>query len=224
MSKFLKSLLAIALCMLLCLSVVASLSGLTAFAAEDESEESEEVDIWDIKSPAYMSVSFSSVKTRILGNTSLDQLVLYVSPTINIPYAMYVDVLTGEVIVLRCKDPVNGEFETDSDGIYTYQSYWCSNPYNAGGSLSPSGSASTDSIKQKLYSQIIVTYSENDQESEMNTYADAARNNQITIKKIANGIRVEYTLGRAEDAYMVPRVIRYTKFEALYEQILANCT
>lgn len=224
MSKFLKSLLAIALCMLLCLSVVASLSGLTAFAAEDESEESEEVDIWDIKSPAYMSVSFSSVKTRILGNTSLDQLVLYVSPTINIPYAMYVDVLTGEVIVLRCKDPVNGEFETDSDGIYTYQSYWCSNPYNAGGSLSPSGSASTDSIKQKLYSQIIITYSENDQESEMNTYADAARNNQITIKKIANGIRVEYTLGRAEDAYMVPRVIRYTKFEALYEQILANCT
>ena len=123
MSKFFKSILAFALCLLLCLPVISSVSGLFAFAAEGDEEESEDVDIWDTKGPAYMSVSFSSVKSRILGNTSLDALELYLEPTVAIPYAMYVDKLTGEVIVLRCKDPVDGKFECGADGIYYYQSY-----------------------------------------------------------------------------------------------------
>ena len=227
MSKLFKSILALALCLLLCLPVVSSLSGLVAFAEESKEDKEEDVDIWDTKGPAYMSVSFSSVKSRILGNTSLDRLEVYVEPTEAIPYAMYVDKLTGEVIVLRCNDPVNGEFEKGGDDIYLYQSYWCSNPYNAGASTSPSKNASTDSIKQQLYSQIIIKYvdkSSSNTENEMTSYKDAARNNQITVKKIANGIRVEYKLGRAENTYMVPRVIKLEKFEALLEQIRTNCT
>ncbi len=231
MSKLFKSILAFALCLLLCLPVLTSISGLVAFAAEDSSEDSSaaDVDIWDTKGPAYMSVSFSSVKSRILGNTSLDALELYLEPTEAIPYAMYVDKLTGEVIVLRCKDinPDTGKFDTSADGVYLYQSYWCSNPYNAGASTNPSKQASTDSIKQLLYSQIIIKYvdkSSSNTENEMTSYKDAAKNNQITVKKIANGIRVEYKLGRAENTYMVPRVIKLEKFEALLEQIRTNCT
>lgn len=226
MSKIMKSILAFTLCLLLCLPILSSMSGILAFA-EEEDEESEEINVWDTKGPAYMSVSFSSVKSRILGNTSLDKLELYFTPSIAVPYAMYVDKLTGEVIVLRCKDPVDGEFKCSDDGIYLYQSYWCSNPYNAGASVSSSKQASTDSIKQLLYSQIIIKYvdkSASNTESEMTSYKDSARNNQITVKKIANGIRVEYKLGRAENTYMVPRVIRYEKFEALVEQIKTNCT
>ncbi len=229
MSKYFKSILALALCLLLCLPVLSSMSGILAFAAEDASEEeSADENIWDTKGPAYMSVSFSSVKSRILGNTSLDALELYLEPTAAIPYAMYVDKLTGEVIVLRCKAPnADGKFETSADGVYLYQSYWCSNPYNAGASTSPSKSASTDSIKRQLYSQIIIKYvdkSSSNTENEMNSYKDSAVNNQITVKKIANGIRVEYKLGRAENTYMVPRVIKLEKFEALLAQIVANCT
>jgi len=196
MSKLLKSILAFALCLLLCLPVLSSVSGLFAFAAEtSDDENSKDVDIWDTKGPAYMSVSFSSVKSRILGNTSLDALELYLAPTEAIPYAMYVDKLTGEVIVLRCKDDdKNGEFDTSADGVYLYQSYWCSNPYNAGASTNPSKQASTDSIKQLLYSQIIIKYvdkSSSNTENEMTSYKDSARNNQITVKKNANGIRVD---------------------------------
>ena len=229
MSKLLKSILAFALCLLLCLPVLSSVSGLFAFAAEtSDDENSKDVDIWDTKGPAYMSVSFSSVKSRILGNTSLDALELHLAPTEAIPYAMYVDKLTGEVIVLRCKDDdKNGEFDTSADGVYLYQSYWCSNPYNAGASTNPSKQASTDSIKQLLYSQIIIKYvdkSSSNTENEMTSYKDSARNNQITVKKIANGIRVEYKLGRAENTYMVPRVIKLEKFQALLEQIRTNCT
>ncbi len=229
MSKLFKSILAFVLCMLLCLPVLTSMSGILAFAAGDaDDEESVDEDIWDTKGPAYMSVSFSSVKSRILGNTSLDALELYLEPTVAIPYAMYVDKLTGEVIVLRCKDPdANGNFEKSADEVYLYQSYWCSNPYNAGASTSPSKSASTDSIKRQLYSQIIIKYvdkSSSNTENEMNSYKDSAVNNQITVKKIANGIRVEYKLGRAESTYMVPRVIKLEKFYALLEQIRTNCT
>lgn len=228
MSKTLKSILALALCLLLCLPVLSSVSGLVAFAEGDtEDEESVTVDVWETKGPAYMSVSFSSVKSRILGNTSLDRLDLYLEPTETIPYALYVDKLTGEVIVLRCNDPVDGKFEQGSDEIYLYQSYWCSNPYNAGASTSPSKNASTDSIKQQLYSQLIIKYvdkSSSNTENEMNSYKDSAKNNQITVKKIANGIRVEYKLGRAENTYMVPRVIKLEKFQALLEQIRTNCT
>ncbi|MBO5403124.1 MAG: hypothetical protein J6A85_08150 [Clostridia bacterium] len=230
MSKIFKSILAFALCLLLCLPVLSSVSGLVAFADGESSADDEEsvtVDIWETKGPAYMSVSFSSVKSRILGNTSLDRLELYLEPTEAIPYALYVDKLTGEVIVLRCNDPVDGKFEKSGDDIYLYQSYWCSNPYNAGASTSPSKNASTDSIKQQLYSQLIIKYvdkSSSNTENEMNSYKDSAKNNQITVKKIANGIRVEYKLGRAENTYMVPRVIKLEKFQALLEQIRTNCT
>ena len=54
---------------------------------------------------------------------------------------------------------------------------------------------------------------------EYSSYADAAKLGQILIKDIKNGVRVEYTIGRANANYLVPRMISKERLES---QILAN--
>ena len=79
--------------------------------------------------------------------------------------------------------------------------------------------AVSDSTKQKLLSQLIITYLDNNVTKTMNSYTEAALRGQITLKNIKNGIRVEYTLGEEAVTRLVPRVIRKDRFEDL---ILAN--
>lgn len=77
----------------------------------------------------------------------------------------------------------------------------------------------SDPTKQKLLSQLIITYLDNNVTKTMNSYTEAALRGQITLKNIKNGIRVEYTLGEEAVTRLVPRMIRKDRFEDL---ILAN--
>ena len=110
-------------------------------------------------------------------------------------YAIYADEQSGEVAV---KDLSTGQI------LFT-------NPYDVG------ASTASDSVKNQILSQIIVKFTENGRDREYSSYEYAALNDQIKIKNIKNGIRVEYTIGREEARRLVPRVIRYDRFETMIQ-------
>lgn len=88
-----------------------------------------------------------------------------------------------------------------------------SNPYDV------AGDSGSDSTKTKLLSQILIKYQDNDTDKDMLSFVEAAQRNQIVVKNIKNGIRVEYTMGREETRKLVPRLIEMNRFNT---EILAN--
>lgn len=83
-----------------------------------------------------------------------------------------------------------------------------SNPYDVG------LHSGADTVKAELLSQIIVNYTgDKIEDGKFTSYNDAALNNQIKVKNIKNGMRVEYTIGREETKYLVPRLITKDRFE-----------
>lgn len=200
-----------------------ALCGLTVFA-EDGNDDDTEVaweDKWkDTLYPAYMSTGFKTIKDRLLGDETVSPMTLY---CVVKGMAFYVDNITGEVVILTLEDSELTKEAIDESGeIPAYTAYYSTNPFNAGSSQSSQGASSSDSIKEELYSQLIVQYTQNSSDMSMNSFKDAAANNQITTSNIRGGIRVEYSIGREQVTYLVPRLIEYTKFENLAAQIKAN--
>ena len=114
-------------------------------------------------------------------------------------YSLYVEKYTGEVAYY---DNLFGQ------ALFT-------NPYN----INDVSKGSSQDIKAKLMSQVIVKYLDNDKESTYLSFEEAAEREQIKVKNIKNGVRVEYSIGREETRKLVPRQIEKSRFE---EQILAN--
>lgn len=112
----------------------------------------------------------------------------------NDKYDLYVEEETGE-IALR---------ERGTDNILF------SNPYDVA-----SSKGSEDTKKQQLMSQIIITFFDNDTEKKLYSFTDAAQRGQISVSRIKNGVRMEYTIGREEFRKLVPRWIPKTSFEEL---------
>ena len=229
--------------LLLCLTMFIPFMSIKAFAEESEDTSSESVsadtseaassddssvgttsgeeeDMWDTLLPAYMTTSFKTIDDRIIGNSVIAPMTLMIQKG---DYAIYADNITGEVVLLQLAEPnEDGEYEIGENGIYKYIGYLSTNPYNIGSSQSSPTSKTTDSVKEQLYAQIIIDYTQNDTDQKFNSFSDSAKDGQISIKNIRSGIRVEYTLGREETEYLVPRMIRKEKFEALKKQIEAN--
>ena len=90
------------------------------------------------------------------------------------------------------------------------------NPYDI------STSKANEAVKQKLLSQIILQYKDSSGAVvEFCSYADAALNgkivsgkkiNQIKVLNTRNGIRIEYTLGKEQAKYVVPKQIERSSF------------
>lgn len=110
-------------------------------------------------------------------------------------YKLYIEEFTGEIAFV----------DTKSGEILFSNPYDIANGYNW-------ASAST---RQKLLSQLMITYEENGIEKTMNSYAEAALRGQIITKNIKNGIRVEYTVGELATQRLVPRIISKTRFETM---------
>jgi len=108
-------------------------------------------------------------------------------------YKVYVDFYSGEVAWTN---------------LATGQTMF-TNPYNV---ASSNGSEST---KKQLMSQVIIKYTDNDQEKYFYSYQEAAVRKQIKVKSIKNGVRIEYTIGREETRKLVPRMIEKSKLENL---------
>ena len=222
-NKFIR-LLALSLCVLMLLGSISCLSVLAESSADESKDESEMEwpDIWkDIKQPAYTSTGFASVKERILGSGAIEPMQLY---SVIDGYAFYGDSLTGEFVFLVLKDKtLTKDAILESGTIPEYSAFYCTNPYNAGAAqaIGQTNTAAAEE-KQKLLSQIIIKFSQNDKDTQMNSFADGASNQQIIVKNIRGGVRVEYTIGREEVIYLVPRLIKKEKLEALRDQIKEN--
>lgn len=110
-------------------------------------------------------------------------------------YQLWINEYTGEVAVVNTKS---------GEKLFT-------NPYDVG------LSTAAESVKAEMLSQIIINYTGNELSGTnvFTSYNDAALNNQIKVKSIKNGLRVEYTLGREETKYLVPRLITKERFEEL---------
>lgn len=107
-------------------------------------------------------------------------------------YELYIQPQTAEVAV---RDKKSGQI------LFT-------NPYDV------ASSKGTEATKNKLLSQILVSYVDNGTAKEYSSYADSAKLGQILIKDIKNGVRVEYTIGRANANYLVPRMISKDRLES----------
>lgn len=112
-------------------------------------------------------------------------------------YELYIQPQTAEVAV---RDKASGQI------LFT-------NPYDV------AVSKGTEATKNKLLSQILISYVDNGTAKEYSSYADSAKLGQIIVKDIKNGVRVEYTIGRANANYLVPRMISKERLE---EQILSH--
>ena len=111
-------------------------------------------------------------------------------------YAIYAQEASGEVAV---KDLSTGQI------LFT-------NPYDIG------AATASESVKNEILSQIIVKFDENGRERVYSSFEYAAMRDQIKVKNIKNGIRVEYTIGREEARRLVPRMITKERFETMIQQ------
>ena len=112
-------------------------------------------------------------------------------------YGLYVDGYSGEV-ALKCWATGETLF---------------SNPYNLGSS---NATISTkDTVREELLSQLIVNFKnlENSSEGTYCSYIEAVERNQVQVKVIKGGIRVEYAIGREATKSLVPRQISAETFE-----------
>ncbi|MBP5288285.1 MAG: hypothetical protein J6Z79_00240 [Clostridia bacterium] len=109
-------------------------------------------------------------------------------------YALYIQEYTAEVVVV---DKVTGQ------KLFT-------NPWDA------ADSECSISLQDQLLSQIILDYTDREGSNyKLTSYRDAAEQQQIVVKQIRNGVRVEYTLGAAAKKRIVPRRIERSRFEEL---------
>lgn len=120
-------------------------------------------------------------------------------------YELYIDSFSGEVAL---KNTVTNE-------------YLFSNPYDIGASKA---NESEDQTKEELLSQIIVNFTSNGNPNQFYSFREAAARNQIKVKNIKNGIRVEYTIGREQSKLLLPRVIEASEFEKLLASMVENAS
>lgn len=118
-------------------------------------------------------------------------------------YELYIDDYSGEIAFRK----------TGTDNILF------SNPYDVADNGTNWASAAT---RQKLMSQIAVTYETNGTKSTMYSYKEAALRDQITVKNIKNGIRVEYTIGELATTRLVPRMISRDRFDLMIKSRITD--
>ncbi len=209
----------------------------TVIALADDSEELSWDEIWKSLGPQYLQTPYESVSDRILGQVAMGNNNAYnqqmeLMAVIN-GYAFYCDRVTGEMIFLVLKDEkltkqqiidtYNEKLALGEFYVPEYKAFYCTNPYNAGDAKASSGTMSANSQKELLLSQLVIEYSANDKPDTMNSFADAAAYGQIEVKNIRNGVRVEYSIGRENVTYLVPRLISKARYEALLEEFKMNC-
>ena len=188
-------------------------------------------DQWAALKTGYMSAGFDSVDDRIKGNDVISAMELVYEKN---GYALYADLRTGEMICLKLIPDGNGGYlkkdyekkvndQAVNGSYYEYECYWTTNPYNIGTSKTSSGGITSESEKLKLYSQVNIGFStiSTGQSQVFYSFGDAAMYNQITVKKIKNGVRSEYILGKQAVKNLVPQLITKERMDLVIERMKA---
>ena len=157
-------------------------------AAEAEGEEGEEGE------EAEEDDTFNYLATGNVFSTADEKLNSMVKKTEAFGYALYCDEYTGEVAVKNL---------TTGQTLFT-------NPYDL------AGSPSSEDVKRQLMSQLEIRYSDSTgTKTSMFSYTEACEKNQIKVKNLKNGLRVEYSLGDEEVRFLVPMQIEKSRYEEL---------
>lgn len=118
-------------------------------------------------------------------------------------YSIYVDDWSGEVAVVN---------EKTGEKLFT-------NPWDVASdksSNSTTDDSTTGSIKEQLLSQIELSFTDiTGQSYTYTSFRMASMKNQVIVKNIKGGIRVEYTIGREQAKMLVPHYIEASRFEDL---------
>ena len=134
--------------------------------------------------------------TKVYGNPEEKLATMECMRTIG-NYQLWVDKLSGEVAWV----------EIDANGNPT-ENILFTNPYDV---ASSKGSKTT---KQELLSQIIVSFTDQTGTAkQLYSYTDAALNDQITVKLIKSGVRIEYIIGREDGRKLIPKLILNDSFQ-----------
>ena len=158
-------------------------------AAEVEGEEGAEGEEGEEEEDTFNYLSVGNVFS-----TADEKLNSMVKKTEAFGYALYCDEYTGEVAVKNL---------TTGQTLFT-------NPYDL------AGSPSSDDIKRQLMSQLEIRYSDSTgTKTSMFSYTEACEKNQIRVKNLKNGLRVEYSLGDEEVRFLVPMQIEKSRYEEL---------
>ena len=108
-------------------------------------------------------------------------------------YAFYLNEVTGDFMV---KNKKTGQF-------------FCSNPWDI------SKAASSDEVKQELMSQVLIKYLDGEVEKSYNSFKDCVLREQLKVKPLKNGVRVEYTIGNEETRLLLPIWVKKERLEEL---------
>lgn len=114
----------------------------------------------------------------------------------NDKYEFYVENTSGEFAV---KNKLTGQT-------------FLSNPYDV------AKSGASDEMKQELLSQVLIKYTDSGVDKAYNSFKDCVKLNQIKVKHLKNGVRVEYTIGNEETRKLVPMQISQERFESVIYQ------
>ncbi|MBR6514200.1 MAG: hypothetical protein IKT46_05125 [Clostridia bacterium] len=138
--------------------------------------------------------AFDYLNAQNVFKTADEKLASMVKKVESDEYALYCDEYTGEVAI---QNTITGQT------LFT-------NPYDL------AGSSSTEDVKGQLMSQIEIRYSDNTgTNTSMFSYKEACLKNQIKVKNLKNGLRVEYSIGDEEVRYLVPMQIEKSRYETL---------
>lgn len=115
----------------------------------------------------------------------------------NDSYRMYMDTVSGEFALLNLKT-----------NEYTF-----SNPYD----INTSSELKDDLGRNALLSQLLIEYKDTmtGTTAYLSSFGSASAEEQISIKTISDGIRVEYALGTVESKRLIPIYIEATRFETM---------
>lgn len=121
-------------------------------------------------------------------------------------FLLYADEFSGEVAIVN---------ESTGEKLFT-------NPWDVASDKSSNTTtddSTTGSIKEQLLSQIEISFT--DIMGKSYTYSSfrmAALKDQINVKNIKGGIRVEYSIGREQSKMLVPFYIEASRFETLIKK------
>ena len=182
MKLFIKSMSTL-LAVLMMLGAITTLSVFSVSAADDKDKEEGEVIEKTAETINYTTEVFNNPEE------ALQWMVPYLE---NDNFIMYFNEWTGAFAV---KNKLTGQTQF-------------SNPYDV---ASSKGSTKT---KNEILSQIFVKYSDNttNNTSTLSSYADAALNGQVQVKRIKGGVRVEYIIGNEATRKLVPRLITEKRY------------
>lgn len=193
-----RKIISLILALIMCVSVLTSMFALPVLAdGEETTEEVTEETTEETQTPASSSTTVLSEDYATKQYSTQDEKLATMEVVhSNYGYDLYYHKETGEVAV---KNTVTGQVLS-------------TNPYD----VAHADNKATE--KERLLSQLLVNYVDNDEEKSMNSYASAALLNQIKMSNIRNGIRVEYTIGKSSAKRTIPFMISKERFETMILQ------